>query len=538
VIGKARLPRSRGVLLAAAVGVVLAAVTGVGAWTIATAPKATVRLAVVPLEGAADVGLDRAVAAQLGQIKGNKQTGFKLLARGKTTGATHLLYGTLRPENGKLALHARLTDIKSGVDAKKWNTEYTPDQTKYMPVALAGMVTEAFHLLPPMTNAKVNAAARPEYDRGLAAFRWESKADEAVAAFDRAVAADPDSPLTHAWLAHAEWVKFYGTRDRAWLARTTEAERQAELCNPDLAAVHGIRGLLIYNSGRYDQALAEFQRSIELEPGVSDGYRRLARSYASNNEIDKALAAYQKALSVEPSYYRNFQDLGAFWFSRGDYSQATRYFAEAEKLAPGEPNLRFALGAAYKNLGRFTDAETEFRSMLALRPTEAAFRELGSSLMYQGKDSEAIQYLDRAVALGAENYICWMKLGIAYRRAGLIAKSKWANRQGLNAAREEVKRNARSGEAHSFLAYFYARLGENQPAELEIEQALQLSPDDGDVRWMVAVTYEALELPDKTIDVLQKAPYAVLADLSRWPDLAELNKNPRFLQLLESHETR
>ena len=241
-----------------------------------------------PFEGAPDAKLARDVIAQLGRIKGNAQT---LLSPGKTEGATHLLHGTLQAENGKLIVHAQVTDMASPVASRKWDAEYVSDQTRYIPVALAGVVTATFHLPPPMADATVNAAARPDCQRGMAAVRCDGKVDEAITALQRAVSADSDSPLTYADLAEAEWFKFYATKDQAWLARTAETENQAELRDPDLAAVHRILGLLIYNSGRYDQAVSEYQRAIELDPNNRDGYRRMGMAYQANNDIDKALAA-------------------------------------------------------------------------------------------------------------------------------------------------------------------------------------------------------------------------------------------------------
>jgi len=536
--GKALAPRSRRLMLAAAAGVVLAAVTGVVVYDMATTPKETVSLAMAPLEGAADAGLARDVAGQLTRIKGNAQTRFRLLSPGKTAGATHLLHGTLRPENGRLALHAQLTDMKSSVDAKKWDAEYAPDQARYIPVALAGVVTKTFHLQPLMAHAAVNAAAKEDYEKGMAAVRWDSKMDEAVASFERAVAADPDSPLTYAGLAEAQWFKFYATRDQAWLGRTTESERQAEIRNPDLAAVHRVSGLVLYGSRRYDQAVAEHQRAIELEPNNSDAYRRLGMALNANRQIDKALAAYREAVRVEPRYYRSHQDLGAFWDQRGNYDEAVKYLAKAAELAPGEPKAHSDLGQAYQDSGRFTQAEEEFRQALGLKETQAVLGRLGIALLYQRRDGDAIPRFQRALGLGTQSYIWWMYLGIAYRRANLPGESERANRRGVQVAEEQILLDPGTGAAHSCLAYLCARLGDGSRAESEIKQALQLTPDDAAARWMAALTYEALGFPDKSIEVLQKAPRGVLADLSRWPDVAELAKNPRFIQLLESHEDR
>jgi tetratricopeptide (TPR) repeat protein len=101
-----------------------------------------------------------------------------------------------------------------------------------------------------------------------------------------------------------------------------------------------------------------------------------------------------------------------------------------------------------------------------------------------------------------------------------------------------LTQDPRNGVIRSHLAYLCARLGDGQRAASEIAQALQLSPNDADTRWAAAITYEALGQREDTLAVLNESPEGVLADLSHWPDVAELHKDPRFLQLLASHQLK
>jgi Flp pilus assembly protein TadD len=108
----------------------------------------------------------------------------------------------------------------------------------------------------------------------------------------------------------------------------------------------------------------------------------------------------------------------------------------------------------------------------------------------------------------------------------------------LELVEKEMTQDPRDGKIRSHLAYLCARLGDPQRAASEIAQALQLSPNDADTRWVAAVTYEALGDRENTLAVLNASPEGVLADLSRWPDVADLHKDPRFLELLASHQLK
>ena len=546
---------SRRWFMAAAAAALLAVVSGV-VYQRATTPRESVRLAMLPFEadrGAAQIadGLFRDTASQLIRVKGNARTKFAIISPTKTlrghvdsldkarilVGATHVLRGTLHEENDRVILHAYLTDARSQVNAKEWTAEYASGEIRFAPVALAGLVTGTLRL-PPSVATTVNSVALKDYLAGLSYVRRDTGVDTALAFLERAVAADPDSPLTRAGLAEAQWFKYFLTKNQSWLDRAAESVRQAEIRNPDLAPVHRIAGILKADAGRYEQAEAEYRRAIELEPKNSDAFRRLGQVLERNSQFEEALAAYRLALNADPEYYRTYQALGGLYFRKGDYGEAVKYLSKMVELAPDEPAGHLALGTTFTNLGRFQEAESEFRFAIHLQETPAVLHALGLALMYQSKDQGAIPYFMSALKLRPDRFLSWMELGNCYRHLDQAADAERAYRRGLELAETEMARNPRDGYARSHLAYLCARLGDRGRAESEIAQALQLSPNGADTRGLAAFTYEALGMRDATLTVLSAAPVEVLEDLSRWPDVADLHKDPRFLQILASNQRR
>jgi tetratricopeptide (TPR) repeat protein len=549
-------PRSRRWLLGTTAAAVLAVlVTYVVTNHAATSPQESVRLAFLPLASRGDTaslaqGLSRDTANQLARLRGSAHTKFALIPaadalRGKVDtsekaravlGATHVLHGTLEKENEKLILHVYLTAARTQANTREWRAAYGAGEARYVPVALAGLVTGTFRLPLLAPAVTVNTAARQDYLSGLSYVRRDTGVDSAIVCMERAVSADPDSPLTYAGLAEAEWFKYYLTKDHAFLERAAQSVRQAERRNPDLPQVRRIAGLLRANSGLYEQATAEYRRAIELDPANGDAYRRLGLVYEQNNQLDEALAAYRRAIEAEPEYYRNHQALGAFYNQRANYREAIKQFVRTVELAPEEPNAHFALAAAYVNLGQFLEAEKELRVALRLGETPVALHTLGLVLMYQGRDLEAIPYMTQALNRSPERSLWWMLLATSYRRKNLITEAERANRRGLYLAEKEMTHDPRNGTIRSHLAYLCASLGNRSRAESEISQALQLSPNDAATRWWAALTYEALGQRDATIAVLSVSPSEQLADLARWPDLADLHKDSRFKQLIADHQ--
>jgi tetratricopeptide (TPR) repeat protein len=548
------LSRLQKQILTMAAALVLVTVTVVIANLIPPAPAETVQLALVPFASAPDnvsvAGtLLRNTAKELTDLKGTPHTRFRFISLDNAIrhrvntpeearvllGASHALRATVKRQGENIVVHAYLTDLHSGVDARDWTAEYKPGEVRYAPTHLAALVTGTLHLPPPLTGSTVNAAARPSYLAGLEAVRRDGTVNEALNEFGRAVKADPGSALTFAGLAEAQWFKFAAdTTDKFWLNRMSESVRQAQLRNPDLPQVHLIAGLLKFRENHYEQAIAEYLRAVELDPNNDDAYRRLGRAYEDNNQLDEAKAAFHKAVEKGPQQYRNSRAMGDFYYLRARYEEAAHYLQKTVELAPNEWHTWYGLGLAHLKSGQFASAKDELRSSISLKETSTALNALGLALMYEGEDRQAITHILRALKIAPKKYLCWMNLGTAYHRVHLLSDSQRAYRRALDLAEEDIDGNPRSEPLRTDLALLYARLGDRRRAESELVQALQQAPNNAWVLWTAVLTYEALGRRDDTLSVLAASPVGIVADVGRWPDVEDLHKDSRFRELLTS----
>jgi tetratricopeptide (TPR) repeat protein len=359
--------------------------------------------------------------------------------------------------------------------------------------------------------------------------------DSAIPLLKRAVAADPTSPLTHIKLAEAQWLKYLATKDEEWSQRALVSLHDAEELNPDIAPVRFVSGYVNEQQGQYEKAAADYLRAIELEPTYGDAWRRLGKVYENSNQPALALNAYQKAIQAEPNYWRNYQDLGTFYFYRDEFDEAIKQYKKLVQVAPDLASAHYALAAPYINLGRYADAETELNAALQLQELPNAREGLGVSLMFQGRDREAVPHLKRAIEIGSPSSLYYLNLGTALRRAGEARESQQAYQRGKELAEAAVTKNPRDAIENSNLAYLCARLGEDRRAVFEAQRALQISDKNNNVRWYVVLTYEALGRRDLTLPLLEDAPSSMLSRLNRFPDLADLRADPRFKQLLVNH---
>ena len=559
-----RPPLARRWALGAAAAVLFAAsVSGAVTWSRATAPRQTVRLALLPFRsdaGSADAAakLSRETSAILTHLKGNAQTrvifvdGKDLDAkdpvphgdpveRARTVlSASHVLRGTLetdRPgtEKGSVVLHVFLADTQSGVNTTEWTTRYTPAELRYAPVAVGDTVTNSLHLPPMGPRATINAAAQRDYAVGMSEIRSDVRPDDAIHLMENAVAGDTDSALAYAGLAEAQAFKSRSSHDPVWQDKARESVRQAELRHPDLPEVHMISGWMERTSGHYEAAEKHFLRAIEIQPGNADAWRRLGQTYGTAGRKDEALSALKKAVQLDPGF-RNHGELGKFYYRQNRYPEAAEEYGAMAKLAPNSQEAHFLLGQTFYQMGRYSDSESELRAALKIQETSAAEQALGAVFWDRRQDPEAVAHYLRALELGPETSSLWLSLSFCYVEEGIHGKAKDAFQNGLAASGKALAQDPRSGMEHATQAYFEAMLRDSARAETDVAEALKLSQDDRTIQ-LAVLTYVALERPGPALKLVEAFP-AVTDELSRYPWLDALRNDPRFIKVLKSNHAQ
>jgi tetratricopeptide (TPR) repeat protein len=83
------------------------------------------------------------------------------------------------------------------------------------------------------------------------------------------------------------------------------AEQQLALAveiNPDIAAAHNNRGNGLRNLGRFEEALASYDRAIALKPNYAEAYNNRGNALRGLKRFAEALASYDNAIALRPDY--------------------------------------------------------------------------------------------------------------------------------------------------------------------------------------------------------------------------------------------
>jgi tetratricopeptide (TPR) repeat protein len=183
-------------------------------------------------------------------------------------------------------------------------------------------------------------------------------------------------------------------------------------------------------------------------------------------------------------------------------------------------------------------AEKSFRIGLGLAETAKTLDALGLTFTFQARDAEAIPLFERATAIRPDMYLYYLHLGMALRRSGRAAAAKQAFDQALRTAELEVVANPRNGFVRAMLAYAALQCGDRRRSEADLAQALHFSPNDNDAQLWAILTYESLGKREDSLRLLSRAGRGLLDEVSRWPDLGALHRDPRFLELQTMSRTK
>ena len=121
---------------------------------------------------------------------------------------------------------------------------------------------------------------------------------------------------------------------------------------------------------RSDEARAEYQRAIDLDPKMSEAYLNLG-ILLSERDPAAAVAPLRKVVELLPSQSRPRFLLAMAQEHSGDFAGAADTLEGALRLDPRDTEATLHLAHLYLNLKRPADAEQKFRDALGAQPNSA-----------------------------------------------------------------------------------------------------------------------------------------------------------------------
>lgn len=122
---------------------------------------------------------------------------------------------------------------------------------------------------------------------------------------------------------------------RSDLDACNRALEEVNLSRRDRAATLVNRGILLAALDEYQDALNDYNEGLELQPELPQAWNGKGNLYYLAQRYDDAVAAYQRALELNlPERQVAHYNLGITYEKLGDKTEAERSYATALELAP------------------------------------------------------------------------------------------------------------------------------------------------------------------------------------------------------------
>jgi tetratricopeptide (TPR) repeat protein len=138
-----------------------------------------------------------------------------------------------------------------------------------------------------------------------------------------------------------------GLYDWDW-AGSNRAYRRALQLDPGSVRAHQDHGILLLTPlGRHDEAIAELERAVELDPLVSWAQVDLASALNYARRPDQAMARLSRVIERDPMLPHAHRHLGFTLVQLGRHEEALAEFRRTVELSGGEAFATAQLGWAY-----------------------------------------------------------------------------------------------------------------------------------------------------------------------------------------------
>jgi tetratricopeptide (TPR) repeat protein len=241
--------------------------------------------------------------------------------------------------------------------------------------------------------------------------------------------------------------------------------RESIRLTPNDAGPHLNLGLILYQSGKIDEAEREYREAIRCAPRLAEAHHVLGNLLDKADRDEEAVSSYRTALALRPADPRTRGNLAAVLESVGRRDEAIEILKRLVDELPAGGVERRNLGVMLTRAGDAAGAEKELLSVATADPADAEAR---------------------------------LALVDLYRRQDRFAEAE-------THAREGVRYAPGRGDLQQALAFVLTRQHRYSEAVAPYLESLRLTPDDPHLPVDVAQVLRAAKRPDDALDVLREA---------------------------------
>jgi len=195
--------------------------------------------------------------------------------------------------------------------------------------------------------------------------------------------------------------------------------QRAIALDPKDAVAYNNWGIALYEQKKSDDAVAKYQKAIELDPKLADAYNGWGVALKELGRYDEAIAKYQKAIELDPKGAAAYNNWGNVLGKEGKYDEAIAQYQKAIELDPKSALPYVGWGLALDDQKKYDEAIAQYQKAVELDPKNAlAYNNWGNALYGQKKYDEAIAQYQKAIELDPKYATAYNNWGLALEAQG------------------------------------------------------------------------------------------------------------------------
>jgi adenylate cyclase len=191
--------------------------------------------------------------------------------------------------------------------------------------------------------------------------------------YNEAIVLDPDYAEAYRLLGwvYAQDVMFgFSTDPELSIKRAEESALKAVELNDSMGSPHALLAFInVFFKGQYDNAIAEGEKAIELDPNAAENLTLHSYILTFNNKCERALILAEKAIRLNPypsAHY--FEALGGALNCLKRFEEAVAAYKKCISIEPNRMWSHADLATIYIQLGREEDARAAASEVLRINP--------------------------------------------------------------------------------------------------------------------------------------------------------------------------
>jgi eukaryotic-like serine/threonine-protein kinase len=350
---------------------------------------------------------------------------------GKDLNVQAVLNGRIAQRGDQLTLTLELVDAQT--ENVIWSDQYSRKQADLVSLQsdiARDVSTKLKTKLSGVEEQKIakTYTANPEayqlYLKGL--FHWNKRTAESLKTsvdyFNQAIEKDPSYAQAYAGkaLAYVLYPQYSAGKPAEAMPKGKAAAMKALELDETLAEAHTALAQALFS---YERNIAEsdreYQRAIELNPNYATAHQWYAGgNLVATGRFDQAITEGRRAVELDPLSLIANVELSAIYGYARQNDQAVTQLRKVIELDPNWYLARMVLCQTYSYKGQFADAIAECEKARGLDDDPAVLSYLARSYVLSGKRDEAMKVVAQMHELARQRYVPAYGFGFVYAALG------------------------------------------------------------------------------------------------------------------------